>query len=145
MYSLCSSVSSRLYSLSGGRQWGQRACDLAVTVEGPVSTLPSVWRCLEPGTYVLRDLQVAMNCCAIDSPSCTWRINSINVLNCIILLYCVLPQFYHTPPVIDQSDVDDVDSAVSTVSLDSHSESHSPKCHATASGSSTENLSSGED
>ena len=128
------------YSLSGSRQWGQRACDLAVTVEGPVSTLPSVRRCLEPGTYVLRDLQVAMNCCNIDSSSCTWIINSKNVLN-----YNILPQFYHTPPVIDQSDADDADSAASTVSLESHSESHSPECHATASGSSTETLSSGED
>ena len=62
MYSLRSSVSSRPYSLSGGRQWGQSACDLTVKVEGPVSSLPFVQRCLEPGTYVLRDLQVAMSC-----------------------------------------------------------------------------------
>ena len=49
------------------------------------------------------------------------------------------------PPVIDQSDTDDVDSAASTVSLDSRCESHSPKRHTTVSTSRTDTLSSGED
>ena len=48
---LCSSVFSRPYSLSGGRQCRRRAYDLAVKVEGPVSCLPFVRKCLEPVLY----------------------------------------------------------------------------------------------
>lgn len=128
--SLCSSVSVRSYSLSGSRQWDQRACDLAVKVEGPASTLPLVQRCLEPGTYVLRDLQVWTKVKIVQFT----RINGVYtvfyhsstthhrlLIKVTQMMLIVLPALYHWIHIVK------------------------PKCQTTASGSSTETLSSGED